>query len=109
MGLFDWATRPTDPATYRPPRGIPTPDVDRELVLYKYDSCPFCARVLRKIDELGVDVQMQDTMMDRQARQDLYDRTGRTTVPCLFVDDVPFFESADIVRWLDVYAQRKAA
>lgn len=107
MGLFDWMNAPADPATYRPPAGIPAPDVDRELVLYKYDSCPFCQIVLVAINRSGLDVEMQDTMRDRSARATLFEKTRRTTVPCLFVDGVPFFESSDIVRWLDVYAQRQ--
>jgi glutathione S-transferase len=27
--------------------------------------------------------------------------TGRGTVPCLFVDGAPMFESAEIVAWLE--------
>ena len=33
-------------------------------------------------------------------RKDLKEKTGRTQVPCLFIDDVPMFESADIIAWL---------
>ena len=32
-----------------------------------------------------------------------------TQVPCLFIDGVPFHESADIVAWLQAYAVRGGA
>jgi glutathione S-transferase len=42
---------------------------------------------------------------DRQHRSDLQAHTGRTTVPCLVIDDAHLFESADIVAWLEAYAK----
>ena len=87
---------------------IPSPDVRRALVLYKYDSCPFCYRVARAIRELGLDVPTRDTLMDRGAREELLAATGRTQVPCLFIDGVPLLESADIVDWLRDYADQGA-
>ena len=70
------------------------------LALYKYDLCGFCRRVLRVIDELGVEIELRDTLEERRWREDLYERTGRTQVPCLLIDDEPMFESADIIAWL---------
>ena len=58
---------------------------------------------------VAIDVQMRDTRTEPGARAELLRRTGRTQVPCLFVDDVPFFESADIVDWLAAYAVRGGA
>jgi glutaredoxin len=97
-----------DPATYETPDGIPSPDEPRELVLYKFDTCPFCIRVMRVLDQTGVQAEMRDTRTDPAARQELLDRTGRTQVPCLFIDDVPLFESRDISQWLLAYAERGA-
>lgn len=71
------------------------------LALYKYDACPFCQRVFRAIDRLGVHVEYRDVQTDYAHRQGLREQTGRTTVPCLVVDGVPMFESADIVAWLE--------
>lgn len=96
-----------DPETYEPPEGIPEPGGDYELTLYKSDTCPFCIRVMRVLDATGVEVEMRDTRGDRAARDHLREQTGRTTVPCLFIDDVPFFESADISDWLRVHAERR--
>ena len=82
--------------TPRPPADRPTHD----LVLYKFDSCPYCRRVMSVIDALNVDMEMRDTRSDRQWQKDLIDKTGRTQVPCLFIDGEPMFESADINNWL---------
>jgi glutaredoxin len=70
------------------------------LALYKYDACPYCQRVFRAIDKLEVAVEYRDVRTDVNHRQELRARTGRTSVPCLFIDDEPMFESADIVAWL---------
>jgi glutaredoxin 3 len=90
------------------PSHVPAPDRVRELVLYKYDSCPYCRRVQTHIDALGLadQVKLRDTMMEPGVRGDLASATGRTQVPCLFVDGVALFESADINAWLDAYARR---
>ena len=101
-----WWSRKSDPETYQAPAGIPDPDERRELILYKFDTCPYCVRVFRVLDKLGIQVAMKDTRNDPAARDGLRSTTGRTQVPCLFIDGTPFFESADIVDWLNAYAIR---
>lgn len=96
-----------DPDAYEAPDGIPEPGGDYELVLYKFDSCGYCIRVMRVLDATGVEVEMRDTRGDPGARAHLQEVTGRTTVPCLFIDGTPFFESADISYWLRVHAARR--
>ena len=108
MAWYDvFAGPPFDPATYEAPRGIPSPDAGRSLALYKYDACPYCQRVRRALSELPeLAVETRDTLRDRSNRTALAQATGRTQAPCLFIDDVPLFESDDIVRWLKAYAAR---
>lgn len=74
--------------------------------MYKYDACPFCVRVMRHADELGLDLEMRDTRQDDGARDALRQLTGGTQVPCLVIDGVPLLESADINRWLTAYQAR---
>ena len=104
MGLFDAFRR--DPATWQPPRGVPSPDEPHDLALYKYDACPYCQVVLRALGNLEVEVELRDTMRDPEHRRGLMQATGRTQVPCLFIDDTPLFESTDIRAWLEAYAVR---
>lgn len=79
-----------------------------ELVLYKYDACPYCRKVLRALETLDLPVALEDTRMDRSARGRLLERTGRTQVPCLFIDGEPMFESDDIIAWLEALAAQTA-
>lgn len=104
MAWFDFLRR-----TPGVPSGAPSPDTERELVLYKYDTCPYCVRVMRAVDRLGLEVAYRDTRRDAGAREELFEKTGRTQVPCLFIDGEPLFESADIVAWLEAYARRDEA
>ncbi len=71
------------------------------LVLFKFDACGFCRRVLRWLDGHEVEVEVRDTWQDPGAREELIARTGRSQVPCLFIDGEPLFESLDILRWLE--------
>lgn len=91
------------------PRGFPEPIGSESLVLYQYRSCPFCQRVLRQLSALGLEdrVELRDTRQDSHARQLLRERTGRTQVPCLFIDGQPHFESADINDWLALYNNKR--
>ncbi len=72
-----------------------------KLELYKFDSCPFCQMVMRKISELNLKVEMKDIMQDQDNLQKLMSDTGRRTVPCLYIDGTPMFESQDIMQWLE--------
>ena len=71
-----------------------------QLELYKFDRCPFCQKVMEVIWELKLAIDYQDIHQEPLARKKLWEETGRQTVPCLFIDGAPMFESADIVKWL---------
>ena len=76
-----------------------------KFALYYYDACPFCQRVLRVLPSLSVEVEKCNVMTSAQYRQQQYAATGRTTVPCLRMEDESgkeswMFESADIIRFL---------
>ena len=74
---------------------------EHRLVLFKHDACGFCQRVLRWLDGRDIEIELRDTLRDREAREELIARTGRSQVPCLFIDGEPLFESLDILRWLE--------
>lgn len=57
--------------------------------------------VLRKIDSLGVKVNYKDIIKETANREKLQSDTGRSTVPCLYINGEPMFESADIMEWLE--------
>ena len=76
------------------------------LVLFKFDACPYCRVVQRALQQLGLDIEQRDTRLEPRFREQLHRRTGRTQVPCLFIDNQPMFESLDIVAWLEENGQR---
>ena len=88
------------------PDSVPSPDQRRSLALYKYDTCGYCARVLRAIERIGLEVELRDVVRSTAFRDELLAATGRTTVPCLVVDGAHLFESSDIVAWLEAYGSR---
>ena len=104
MGFFDHIFSQTPV-----PSGAPSPDQPRELALYAYDACPYCQRVYRVMAELELDIEKRDTLRDPARRAELRAQTGRTQVPCLFIDGQPLFESADIVAWLREYRRNTSA
>jgi glutaredoxin 2 len=70
------------------------------LELYFYDTCPYCQRVLRVIDELKIQVTYKDIYGDTNNMAKLIQITGTKMVPCLFIDGNPMHESLDIMNWL---------
>jgi len=75
------------------------------LTLYGYPHCPYCSRVLRAIDSLGLEIPLRNTMEDPESREALVSAMGRGTVPVLRIEspdgEVEWLpESADIIRYL---------
>lgn len=76
--------------------------MNEKLELYYFPECPFCQKVLRAIDNLGVAdvIELKNIHADENARQTLIAVGGKQQVPCLFINGEPLYESGDIVDWL---------
>lgn len=72
-----------------------------ELVLYKFDSCPFCQRVFKFLKKHPVPLTYRDTRTDEGAAAELTERGGMQQVPCLFIDGEALYESLDIIDYLE--------
>ena len=99
MGFSDWFGTKEGGI----PAGSPDPSKPHQLALYKFNSCPYCRRVMKGIESFSLDVEMRDIQQTSQHRKALKTKTGRTTVPCLFIDGEPMFESMDILAWLKAH------
>jgi len=66
------------------------------LALYQYQGCPFCGRVRAALERLGVEIEMRDTLADREHAEELKSATGRRTVPVLRIEA----QDGSGVRWL---------
>lgn len=74
----------------------------KTLDLYYYDSCPYCQKVLRAIDRMGIKdkITFKNILQSQEAADTLVRVGGKRQVPCLFIDGAPMYESDDIVSWL---------
>ena len=73
------------------------------ITLYRLQACPFCERVVRVLNDLGIPYRSR-FVEARHSRRDAVKRlTGSRTVPAI-VDDrtgVTMSESANIVQYLE--------
>lgn len=77
-----------------------------KLELYMFETCPFCRRVLKYLDESGrTDVELRDIHKNEADRKTLIEVGGMEQVPCLFIDGQPLYESLDIIDWLKAHPQ----
>jgi len=72
------------------------------ITLYALPTCPFCAKVRTKLEELGVEYTELNVGEDKH-RDDLIERGGKKTVPYLIDDktNTEMYESDDIVKYLE--------
>jgi glutathione S-transferase len=73
------------------------------VVLYRLQACPFCERVVRRLNELDIDYESRFVEPLHSKRNAVKRVCGKRTVPA--IDDpntgVTMAESANIVEYLD--------
>jgi len=72
-----------------------------QLELFYFAACPYCQLVLHKLRKHQLEIPLRDTRNDPQSRAKLSQDTGKTQVPCLYINNRPMFESSDICDWID--------
>lgn len=73
------------------------------ITLYRLQACPFCERVVRKLDDLDLDYHSRFVEAMHSQRNIVKRVSGKRTVPAL-VDErtgVSMSESAAIVEYLE--------
>lgn len=55
--------------------------------IYTTPICPYCARAKALLDKKGVSFDEVDVYMDAAARKEMMERSGRRTVPQIFIDE----------------------
>ena len=58
-----------------------------QVVIYSTATCPFCMMAKRLFDDKGVDYQIIDIGNDSAKWADMEAKTGRNTVPQVFIGD----------------------
>jgi len=59
-----------------------------QVVIYTTDYCPFCSRAKALLRSKGVNFEEIDLARDARLREEVQQRTGRRTVPQIFIDGV---------------------
>lgn len=57
------------------------------IVVYSAAYCPYCRRARALLDSKGVPYQVLDVVRDPQLWQEIAQRTGRDTVPQIFIGE----------------------
>lgn len=62
-------------------------DGDAKVVIYTTPICGYCAAAKRLLTRKGVDFEEIDVFMDPGMRAEMTDRSGRQTVPQIFIGE----------------------
>ena len=76
------------------------------LILYHFETCPYCARVRGRMEALNLNIEKRDIRIEPNYRQELIDGGGKSQVPALRIaaEDGTvtwMYESSDIIDWLN--------
>lgn len=70
-----------------------------DYVLYQRITCPYCCKVLRYMEQAGIQLPMRDTT-DPEVLEELITLGGKAQVPCLMINGKALYESDDIIAYL---------
>jgi len=78
----------------------------KNLALYHYQSCPYCAVTRSAIDNKNVAVERRDIQQSREHRNTLTRQGGKPQVPCLRIERDNgkvewLYESAEIIQFIN--------
>ncbi|MXR50366.1 glutaredoxin [Halovenus sp. WSH3] len=76
---------------------------DSQITLYRLQACPFCERVVRKLNEYGLDYDSRFVEPMHSDRDVVKRESGVRTVPVIVDENTGLTtaESANIVEYLD--------
>ncbi|MEK9866186.1 MAG: glutaredoxin 3 [Betaproteobacteria bacterium] len=68
-----------------------------KVVMYSTDWCPFCSRARKLLESKGVSVEKVNLDDEPDRKSEMIERTGRRTVPQIFIDDYHVGGHEDLV------------
>lgn len=78
-------------------------EIDK-LALYEFQTCPFCVKVRRELQRLGVPIRRLDAQFNMSARNELKTLGHKIQVPCLRIETSNgprmLYESKEIIAFL---------
>lgn len=70
------------------------------MKLFYKPTCPYCQKVLKYMDEAGIEMEMLNVDAIDGLREELKERGGKAMVPALDIDGQIMYESEDIITYL---------
>ncbi|MCB1759784.1 MAG: glutaredoxin 3 [Gammaproteobacteria bacterium] len=68
------------------------------IEIYSTSHCPWCSRAKTLLRERGLDFEEIDITTDQARAQDMVSRSGRRTVPQIFIDGEPIGGYDELAR-----------
>lgn len=111
--LFDFIFSPRSPKRSAEKQAEVNQSVSH-LSLYQLPACPFCVKVRRSMKRNGLSVELKNINQDEALREELIEKGGKRTVPCLKIEEngesTWLYESSDIIKYLEQFVpEAKAA
>jgi len=76
-----------------------------DLVLYHFDTCPYCIKVRKKLKQLKIKIELKNIIKNKNHLQELINGGGNKMVPCLQTTENGsarwLYESEDIIQYLE--------
>ncbi|MTI48409.1 glutaredoxin 3 [Sporosalibacterium faouarense] len=70
----------------------------KKVVIYTFETCPFCKRAKRLLNNKGIDFKEIEISDDDAKLDELEQQTGCSTVPQIFVNDKFIGGCDDIIQ-----------
>ena len=68
----------------------------KNITIYTTPICPYCVRAKQLLTKKGVAFEEIDVFMDADKRAEMEEKSGRYTVPQVFVDETPIGGCAEL-------------
>lgn len=72
--------------------------LNETITLYTGTYCPYCRRVKKELDRLGLEYQAVDADVD--GREEVMELSGQQAIPILTIGDEVLVDSSHIIREL---------
>jgi glutaredoxin len=102
--FIDWITTPKGIKRSQTEQQKIDDDVSK-MILYQFNTCPFCIKVKRNNKRLSLKIETRDAQHNPVHREELLHGGGKIKVPCLKIidkkgNDSWLYESNDILQYL---------
>jgi len=88
-------SHPSAPGQTRPAAQAAIDAKTANMVIYQFNTCPFCVKVRRVMHKHALNIELRDAQNDLTFKEELTSKGGKHKVPCLRLEN-----GAGEVKWL---------